>query len=93
VTWAYTDDYVGWAPVPPTFALSATGYFGAPVVVTATRYVFVPTRQFVGVPVATVRVPAQQGVTILPHAEAGPSARQVAQSLPGASPWLNATTR
>jgi len=68
VTWAYTDDYVGWAPVPPTFALSATGYFGAPVVVTATRYVFVPTRQFVGVPVATVRVPAQQGVTILPHA-------------------------
>ena len=68
VTWAYTDDYVGWAPVPPSFALSATGYFGAPVVVTATRYVFVPTRQFVGVPVATVRVPAQQGVTILPHA-------------------------
>lgn len=68
VTWAYTDDYVGWAPVPPTFALSATGYFGAPVVVTATRYVFVPTRQFVGVPVATVRVPAQQAVTILPHA-------------------------
>jgi hypothetical protein len=68
VTWAYTDDYVGWAPVPPSFALSATGYFGAPVVVTATRYVFVPTRQFVGVPVATVRIPAQQAVTILPHA-------------------------
>ncbi len=68
VTWAYTDDYVGWAPVPPTFALSATGYFGSPVVVTATHYVFVPTRQFVGVPVATVRVPVHQSVTILPHA-------------------------
>jgi hypothetical protein len=68
VTWAYTDDYVGWAPVPPSFALSATGYFGSPVVVTSTHYVFVPTRQFVGVPVATVRIPAQQSVTILPHA-------------------------
>ncbi len=68
VTWAYTDDYVGWAPVPPSFALSATGYFGSPVVVTSTHYVFVPTRQFVGVRVATVRVPAQQSVTILPHA-------------------------
>jgi hypothetical protein len=68
VTWAYTDDYVGWAPVPPSFALSATGYFGPPVVVTATRYVFVPTRQFVGVRVATVRVPAPQAAAIIPRA-------------------------
>src|SRR5262245_11436704 len=68
VTWAYTDDYVGWAPVPPSFALTATGYFGSPVVVTSTHYVFVPTRQFVGVPVASVRVPAQQAVAIVPHA-------------------------
>lgn len=68
VTWAYTDDYVGWAPVPPSFALTATGYFGSPVVVTATHYVFVPTRQFVGVRVASVRVPTQQGVAILPRA-------------------------
>jgi hypothetical protein len=68
VTWAYTDDYVGWAPVPPSFALTATGYFGSPVVVTSTHYVFVPTRQFVGVRVASVRVPAQQSVTILPRA-------------------------
>jgi Family of unknown function (DUF6600) len=67
VTWAYTDDYIGWAPVPPSFALTATGYFGSPVVVTATHYVFVPTRQFVGVRVATVRVPAQQSVTIFPR--------------------------
>lgn len=68
VTWAYTDDYVGWAPVPPSFALGATGYFGSPVVVTATHYVFVPTRQFVGIPVATVRVPAPQAVAIVPRA-------------------------
>jgi hypothetical protein len=68
VTWAYTDDFVGWAPVPPSFALTATGYYGSPVVVTATHYVFVPTRQFVGVPVASVRVPTQQSVALVPRA-------------------------
>jgi hypothetical protein len=64
VTWAYTDDYVGWAPVPPTFALSASGYYGPAVVLPAARYVFVPAPQFVGVRVATVRVPPQQNVAI-----------------------------
>jgi hypothetical protein len=68
VTWAYTDDYIGWAPVPPSFALSVTGYFGPPVVVAATHYVCVPARQFVGVRVSTVRVPAQQSVTIVKRA-------------------------
>ena len=68
VTWAYTDDYVGWAPVPPSFVLSANGYFGAPVVVVATRYVFVPAPRFVGVRVSTVRVAPQQNVTIFTRA-------------------------
>ena len=68
VTWAYTDDYVGWAPVPPTFVLSAGGYVGSPIVVAQTRYVFVPARQFVGVPVASVRVPAQQNAAIFARA-------------------------
>ena len=64
VTWAYGDDYVGWAPIPPSFGLTATGYVGAPVVLAATRYVFVPTRQFVGVPVASVRLPEARNATI-----------------------------
>ena len=64
VTWAVTDDYVGWAPLPPSFALSASGYVGAPVVVTETRYVFVPTNRFVGVNVSSARVPQQQNTTI-----------------------------
>jgi len=64
VTWAYGDDYVGWAPVPPSFGLAVTGYAGAAVVLPATRYVFVPTRQFVGVPVATVRLPAERNSVI-----------------------------
>jgi len=64
VTWAYSDDFIGWAPVPPSFGFSVTGYVGSPVVLAANRYVFVPTRQFVGVGVASVRVPLQQNTTI-----------------------------
>lgn len=64
VTWAYTDDYVGWAPIPPSFAVSFTGYVGTPVVLATTRYCFVPSRQFVGVNVASVRVPVAQNAAI-----------------------------
>ncbi len=68
VTWAYTDDYIGWAPVPPSFAFSVNGYVGGPVVVAQTRYVFVPSRQFVGVPVQSVRVAPQQNTVIFRRA-------------------------
>ena len=68
VTWAYTDDYVGWAPIPPTFALSVTGYAGSPVVLATTRYCFVPSRQFVGVRVASVRVPVERNAAIFSSA-------------------------
>ncbi|MEP6995896.1 MAG: DUF6600 domain-containing protein [Acidobacteriota bacterium] len=64
VTWAYSDDYIGWAPVPPSFALSAGGYLGRPVVLAQTRYVFVPSRQFIGTRVSSVRVPARQNQAI-----------------------------
>jgi len=67
VTWAYSDDFVGWAPVPPSFALTATGYVGTPVVVATNSYVFVPTRQFVGVRVASVRVPAPRNPAVFAH--------------------------
>ena len=68
VTWAYTDEYVGWAPVPPSFVLSARGYSGSAVVIAPTRYIFVPAHQFVGVRVSTVRIPAARNATIFPHA-------------------------
>ena len=68
VTWAYSDDYIGWAPIPPSFGFGVTGYVGAPVVVATTRYVFVPTRQFVGVPVASVRVPVARNEVIFTKA-------------------------
>jgi hypothetical protein len=71
VTWAWTDDYIGWAPVPSTFVITASGYFGPAVVVAPTRYVFVPATQFVGVNVSTVRVPQTQNATILSSAQKG----------------------
>jgi hypothetical protein len=60
VTWAYSDDYIGWAPVPVSFALSGRGYAGPPLVVSQSSFVFVPARQFAGVRVASVRVPPAQ---------------------------------
>jgi hypothetical protein len=68
VTWAYTDDYIGWAPVPPSFGLSFQGYSGRPVVVSQNRYVFVPARQFLGVRVSTVRVPLRQNAVLFQRA-------------------------
>jgi hypothetical protein len=64
VTWSYSDNYVGWAPLPPTATFGASGYFGGAIVVSASQYVFVPTNRFVGVNVASVRVSSQQNATI-----------------------------
>jgi hypothetical protein len=61
VTWAYTDDYVGWAPVPVSFEVTSRGYYGPPVVVSPTRYV--------GVNVSSVRIPQTQNAAILPRAQ------------------------
>jgi hypothetical protein len=64
VTWSYSDDYVGWAPLPPSIAFGASGYYGRPVVMRSTQYVFVPMNRFVGTNVASVRVSPQQSATI-----------------------------
>jgi len=71
VTWAWTDGYIGWAPVPSTFFITASGYFGPAVVVAPTRFVFVPATQFVGVNVTTARVPQTQNAAILAGAQKG----------------------
>jgi hypothetical protein len=64
VTWSYSNNYVGWAPLPPTVVFGASGYSGRPIVVRETQYVFVPTNRFVGGNVNAVRVPAQQSAAI-----------------------------
>jgi len=69
VTWAYTDDYIGWAPVPVSFAVTVNGYAGPAIAAPRASYVFVPARQFTpGVRVATVRVPAAQSPAIYARA-------------------------
>jgi hypothetical protein len=69
VTWAWTNDYIGWAPVPVTFVITASGYSGPPVVLDASRYVFVPATQFVGVNVSRVRVSESRNTAILPQTQ------------------------
>ena len=64
VTWSYGNNYVGWAPLPPTVVFGASGYAGRAVVLTPTQYVFVPMNRFVGTNVTSVRVSAQQSATI-----------------------------
>lgn len=64
VTWSYSDNYVGWAPLPPTVVFGMSGYAGSPIVLSSTRYVFVPTNHFVGTNITSVRVAARQNATI-----------------------------
>ena len=64
VTWCYGDDYVGWAPIPPSINISYSGYFGSPVVVSQNYYVFVPTNRFVGSDVSSVRIPSRRNAEI-----------------------------
>jgi hypothetical protein len=68
VTWAYTDSYIGWACLPPSFDITVAGYAGSPIVVSQNQYVFVPINSFVGTPVSSARVPVQQNATILTSA-------------------------
>ena len=69
VTWAWTDDYIGWAPVPATFGITISGYAGPAVTLPSPRYVFVPATQFVGVNVQKARVPVTQNAVILRRAQ------------------------
>jgi hypothetical protein len=71
VTWSYTNDYIGWAPIPPTFSFSVGGYFGSPVVVNRSAYCFVPRRGFAtaNINVVNVRVPVRQNQALLARSE------------------------
>jgi hypothetical protein len=69
VSWAWTDRYIGWAPLPSSFAITSAGYYGGAVTVAPSQYVFVPTNQFVGTNVSTVRVATAQNTAILAGAQ------------------------
>jgi hypothetical protein len=68
VTWAYTDSYIGWACLPPSFDITVAGYAGRPIVVPQNQYIFVAVNSFVGTTVSSVRVPVQQNAGILTRA-------------------------
>jgi hypothetical protein len=76
VTWSYTDDYIGWAPLPPTFYFSfgyrpgyaGYGYYGRPIVVNHNHYVFVPCRRFTENNINMIRVPVEENVKIVRRA-------------------------
>jgi hypothetical protein len=67
VTWCYSDDYVGWAPLPPSLHITVSGYVGPAVVVRRTAYVFVPASRLVGVNAAAVRVSPARNATLVEH--------------------------
>jgi hypothetical protein len=69
VSWAWSDRYIGWAPLPPSFAITTAGYYGGAVTMASNQYVFVPANQFAGTNVSTVRVPTSQNTTILAGAQ------------------------
>ena len=69
VTWSYTNDYIGWAPIPPSFSFSVAGYFGSPVIVNRSWYCFVPTRRFASVNVVNVRVPVHENQVLLARSQ------------------------
>jgi Family of unknown function (DUF6600) len=64
VTWSYSDNYVGWAPLPPSIVFGSSGYSGRPIRMRPTQYVFVPTNRFIGSNIASVRTAPQQSATI-----------------------------
>jgi hypothetical protein len=52
VTWRYSPDYIGWAPLAPGFSVFVSSY-----PVAFTWWTFVPCNNFVAVPVSRVAVP------------------------------------
>jgi hypothetical protein len=64
VTWTYSNNYVGWAPLPPSIAFGSSGYSGRAIRMQPTQYVFVPTNRFVGSNVSSVRISPQRSASI-----------------------------
>jgi hypothetical protein len=64
LTCNYSDRYVGWAPLPPSFACGESGYSGRAIVVSQSQYVFVPTNRFVDNDITPIWLPTTQNATI-----------------------------
>jgi hypothetical protein len=68
VTFRTGPDYIGWAPVPPSFTVgfSTGGFsFGASIPVASSAFVFVPTREFAAPRLRSYIVPQTRVTTII----------------------------
>lgn len=81
VTWQYTKNHVGWAPLPPTFSFhlgfgrnrdyyyedypSYYYYAGQPVVVHNNYYVFVPAQHITSINLSFVRMPVHRNYELM----------------------------
>jgi hypothetical protein len=62
VDWQEGDDYVGWAPLPPSYDIN--GGYGSGYRLAPESYVFVQERNFLAPQIVTYVLPPQQAVTI-----------------------------
>jgi hypothetical protein len=68
VTFRTGPDYIGWAPVPPSFSVgfSTRGFgFGASIPIASSAFVFVPTRNFAAPRIRNYVVPDYRRTTII----------------------------
>ncbi|MEW6737968.1 MAG: DUF6600 domain-containing protein [Acidobacteriota bacterium] len=66
VTWMYTDYYIGWAPLPPTFRFAGRrGFAGRPVIANHNHYIFVSSESINTTNLNTVRMPVEKSVEII----------------------------
>jgi len=68
VDWQEGDNYVGWAPLPPTVGFDASYGVGSVQIgvdLAPAAFVFVPERRFLVADVASYCLPAQENVTII----------------------------
>ena len=71
VTWSYTDFYIGWAPLPPTFRFHRHhGFTGRPIVVDHHHYNFVSAEDMTVSNLHRVRVPEARNIEIVRLARA-----------------------
>lgn len=71
VTWQYSNDYVGWAPLPPNYQFDYSGgynYYNQPIGLNYDNYVFVPANQITSPYIQRVRLPLQRNYDIIRYA-------------------------
>lgn len=64
VTWSYTDDYVGWAPLPPSYQFYANQSYAPAPVINNVYYVYVPAQNFTDTRIRNIMLPRDRNAQI-----------------------------